>query len=305
MDTQAGELFEYDNRLGEVALGIQHSLSKWFQACTHPGGFAWEVATEQLPPKIAVWRTSNRVAGWAAFSEEDARIECAPGDASTTEILTQWLLDTAGEAPVSVAVHQGQTHLRNILSTHGFTDEATPLPGVSHPARDTGVRPPAGYRIRPMEEGEDSVRIQAHRRAWKPAELPFTDDTLDSIDQEAESRFDANRLTTMQNAWLYDRDLDLVIEAPDGSLAGSCTVWLDPTSGWAELEPLGIVPEHRRRGLAQALALDVCRRVASHGGSHVFINSAPLTYYRAPWDAYLKAGFTPMHRGSRMSRSLA
>lgn len=95
----------------------------------------------------------------------------------------------------------------------------------------------------------------------------------------------------------------VVIEAPDGSLAGCCTVWLDATTGWAELEPLGIVPEHRNRGLSKALALDVCRRVGELDGHSVFINCAPLPYYRAPWDAYLKAGFTPMDRGIRMSRA--
>lgn len=243
--------------------------------------------------------------GWAAFSEDDSRVECALVDTATTERLTTWLLDTAGDSPVSVAVHHGQAQLRGILASHGFVDEAVPLAGVSHPAEDTGVRPPAGYRIRPVEEGEESIRLQAHRKAWKPAHLPFTDDSFDSfdsIDQDAESRLDADKIAAMQSAWLYERDLDLVIEAPDGSLAASCTVWLDPSSGWAELEPLGVVPEHRRRGLAQTLALDVCRRVAGHGGHDVFINSAPLPYYRAPWEAYLKAGFVPMERGTRMRR---
>lgn len=112
----------------------------------------------------------------------------------------------------------------------------------------------------------------------------------------------AAAFASMRSDRLYIRDLDLLIEAPDGSPAGCCTVWLDPANGWAEIEPLGIVPEHRNRGLAQALALDACRRVAHHGGHSVFINTAPLPYYRAPWDAYLKAGFTPMGRGIRMSR---
>ncbi|MET3801843.1 GNAT superfamily N-acetyltransferase [Clavibacter michiganensis] len=104
----------------------------------------------------------------------------------------------------------------------------------------------------------------------------------------------------MRTAAVYRRDLDLVVEAPDGSLAGTCTAWLDPASGWAELEPLGIVPAHRRRGLAQTLALDVCRRVGELGGHDVLIDASPLPYYRAPWDAYVAAGFTPMERGTRM-----
>jgi len=296
-------LVEYGDDLGGAASSIGRSLSTWFPSSTHPGGFAWEVATGQLPDKHAVAWASGEVAGWAAFSEGDSRVECAPGDTITMETLATWLLKAAGTSAISVAVYRDQSALRDLLSSHGFIDETVPLAGLRHPARDTGVRPPAGYRIRPLKEGEEALRLHAHRRAWKPSNLPFTDDTLDSISQDAESRMDAQKFGEMQRATLYRRDLDLVIEAPDGSLAGSCTAWLDPSNGWVELEPLGIVPEHRRLGLAQTLALDVCRRAADHGGRDVFINTAPLPYYRAPWEAYLTAGFVPMHRGTRMHRA--
>ena len=247
--------------------------------------------------------SSDDVAGWAAFSEDDSRVECAVLDTATTERLARWLLDAAGSSPVSVAVYHGQAQLRAILASNGFADEGVPLAGLRHPAKDTGVRPPAGYRIRPLEEGEEALRLQAHRRAWKPANLPFTEHTLDSIDQAAESRLDAGKFAAMQSAGLYQRDLDLVIQAPDGSLAGSCTVWLDPSSGWA-----ASAARHRAGAPPPGLGADPCaRRVPSRsrGGREVFINSAPLPYYRAPWDAYLKAGFEPMQRGTRMRRPAA
>jgi len=301
MSKRFENLSEYNGDLGDAARNIQRSLSTWFPASTHPGGFAWEAATGQLPNRIAVAWDSEEVVGWAAYSEDDARIECALGDDTTTDLLAAWLLDTAGDSPFSVAVHHGQDRLRATLAERGFADEILLLAGLRHSAEDTGTRPPAGYHIRPLEEGEEPLRLQAHKKAWKPANLPFTDDTASSIDPTAESRMDAEKFAAMQSTWPYQRDLDLIIEAPDGSIAGNCTVWLDPASGWAELEPLGIVPEHRGQGLAQILSLDACRRVADRGGRHVFVNSSPLPYYRAPWDAYVKAGFTPMERGMRMS----
>ncbi|WP_052129219.1 GNAT family N-acetyltransferase [Clavibacter michiganensis] len=280
---------------------IGRALSAWFPASTHPGGFAWEASTGQLPERMAMVRdAAGALIGWAGFSADDARVECAPGDDATTDLLAAWVLDAAGDARASVAVHRGQDRLRGILAARGFVDEAVPLAGLRHPARDTGARPPAGYRIRPVADGEEQAKVETHRRAWKPVELPFTDGSGDGIDPDAESRFDADGYAAMRAADVYRRDLDLVIEAPDGSLAGTCTAWLDPASGWAELEPLGIVPAHRRRGLAQILALDVCRRVGELGGHDVFINASPLPYYRAPWDAYVAAGFTPMERGARM-----
>jgi predicted N-acetyltransferase YhbS len=296
-------LTEITGDLDDAVRDIPRALSAWFPASTHPGGFGWEAATGQLPDRIAVVRDdAGAVIGWAACSADDARVECAPSDDDTTDLLAAWLLDAAGEARISVAVHRGQARLRGILAARGFVDEALPLAGLRRAARDTGVRPPAGYRIRPVEDGEERARVDAHRRAWRPADLPFTDGSGDGIDPDAESRFDADAYAALRRAPSYRRDLDLVVEAPDGTLAGTCTAWLDPASGWAELEPLGIVPEHRRRGLARILALDVCRRVGELGGHDVFINSSPLPYYRAPWDAYVAAGFAPMERGTRMRR---
>ncbi|MFT2754106.1 GNAT family N-acetyltransferase [Clavibacter sp. Sh2088] len=290
----------HDDR-DDAVRDISRALSGWFPASTHPGGFAWEAATGQLPGRIAVVRDeAGALVGWAGFSADDARVECAPGDDATTDLLATWILDAAGDGPASVAVHRGQDRLRGILAARGFVDEAVPLAGLRHAARDTGARPPAGYRIRPVADGEERAKVDTHRLAWKPVDLPFTDGSGDGIDPYAESRFDAAGYAAMQSAAVYRRDLDLVIEAPDGSLAGTCTAWLDPASGWAELEPLGIVPGHRRLGLAQTLALDVCRRIGELGGHDVFINASPLPYYRAPWDAYVAAGFAPMERGTRM-----
>ena len=295
-------LTEYGDNIEGAASDIQRSLSSWFPSSTHPGGFAWELATGQLPDKHAVAREAGEVVGWAAFSAEDSRVECATGDTRTATLLAGWLLDTAGTSTVSVAVYREQSALRDLLTSQGFVDEQVPLAGLRHPAGDTGIRPPSGYRVRPLDEGEEPRRLHVHRAAWKPSNLPFTDDTGDGISPDAESRMDPEKFRRMQSSPLYRRDLDLVIEAADGSIAGSCTAWLDPSSGWVELEPLGIVPEHRRRGLAQVLALEVCRRAAGHGGREVFINTAPLPYYRAPWEAYRKAGFTPALRGTRMRR---
>ena len=66
----------------------------------------------------------------------------------------------------------------------------------------------------------------------------------------------------------------------------------------AEIEPLGIVPDHRRRGLAGALCHGAAERVAARGGRQVYINGAPGTDYPAPAAAYLAAGFRTVRQGT-------
>ncbi|WP_414171993.1 hypothetical protein [Clavibacter tessellarius] len=140
----------------EAVRDIAPALSAWFPASTHPGGFAWEASTGQLPERMAVVRdAAGALIGWAGFSADDARVECAPGDDATTDLLAAWVLDASGDGGVSVAVHRGQDRLRGILAGRGFVDEAVLLAGLRHPARDTGARPPARYRIRPVAPGEE------------------------------------------------------------------------------------------------------------------------------------------------------
>jgi hypothetical protein len=139
----------HDDR-DDAVRDVSRALSGWFPGSTHPGGFAWEAATGQLPERIAVVRdAAGALVGWGGFSPDDARVECAPGDDATTDLLATWILDAAGDGPASVAVHRGQDRLRGILAGRGFVDEAVPLAGLRHPARDTSARPPAGYLIRP------------------------------------------------------------------------------------------------------------------------------------------------------------
>ena len=100
----------------------------------------------------------------------------------------------------------------------------------------------------------------------------------------------------MQETWLYDPELDLVVVAPDGSLAGCCLAWYDATTGVAGIEPLGVVPEHRGRGLAGMLCLEAAERVRRTGGREMFINTGPRVEYPAPGRAYARAGFETFSR---------
>ena len=104
----------------------------------------------------------------------------------------------------------------------------------------------------------------------------------------------------MRRAWRYDPELDLVAvsDHDDGRFAACCIAWFDPSIGVAEIEPLGVAPEHRRHGLAVALCLEVANQVAARGGTHVYINAQPQPGYPAPSSAYFAAGFELVERAT-------
>jgi ribosomal protein S18 acetylase RimI-like enzyme len=73
--------------------------------------------------------------------------------------------------------------------------------------------------------------------------------------------------------WL--RDLDLVVVAPDGTLAGYSTcVRNDDEDGSIEwrIDWVGTRPAHRKRGLARALTVEMLRRVSARGGERVVLD---------------------------------
>ena len=79
--------------------------------------------------------------------------------------------------------------------------------------------------------------------------------------------------------------------------------WRPVTMPWpAEIEPLGVVPEHRRIGLASALCLQVAAQVAAHGGDLVYINTGPNPDYPAPAATYVTVGFEVTPRDRRYHR---
>ena len=159
---------------------------------------------------------------------------------------------------------------------------------------------PDGYRIRNMHDGEEAKRVAVHRASWHPATLPWPEDDLlaHTISPDTTSRFTAVHFEQVRQTWLYNQKLDLVVEAPDGTLAACCTAWCDPATGCAEIEPLGVISEHRRKGLASALCMEVCTQVARQGGNQVFINTWPRDDYSAPAATYLTIGFVVTRRGS-------
>jgi predicted N-acetyltransferase YhbS len=82
----------------------------------------------------------------------------------------------------------------------------------------------------------------------------------------------------LQNAPDYRPELDLYVVAPDGEFASFCIAWWDEGNHIAMLEPVGTVPEHRRKGLARAVVLEAIRRVAALGAEQVFVGSDQAFY---------------------------
>lgn len=269
----------------------------------------WSQATDQLAAEIVLLDGADGVLqGWAGVTQPGSLVlQVAEANADARTDLIEWLIATAGGSELTVKAYDHDTI--SDLVRAGFEPSSPPFgyyrmgqPGLQASVDGLAAAPASGYTIRNVQPDEHADRVAVHRSAWRPADLPFHPDHRPHMDASWTSSFTAETYRRVQAAGLYDPSLDLVAIAPDGSLAGCCIGWLDPATGWAEIEPLGVVPAHRRRGLALALCAEVARRVALSGGHHVFINTGPSEMYPAPYQAYRKAGFAPFVRGTTLTR---
>ena len=288
---------------------MQALASRCWPGGLHPGGLGWSQATDQLATEIVLVDGDDGVLqGWAGVTQPGSLgLQVAAASPDARADLIEWLIGTAKGPELTIDAFD-QDSITDLTGV-GFVPMSPPFgyyrmgqPGLRASVDNVAAVPPSGFTIRNVRPDEGADRVAVHRSAWRPADLPFHPNHRPDMDESWTSSFTAETYRRVQAAGLYDVSLDLVAVAPDGSLAGCCIGWLDPATGWVEIEPLGVVPAYRRRGLALALCAEVARRVSLSGGHDVFINTGPSEMYPAPYQAYRKARFAPFVRGTTLAR---
>jgi ribosomal protein S18 acetylase RimI-like enzyme len=89
-------------------------------------------------------------------------------------------------------------------------------------------------------------------------------------------------------------ELDLIVLSPEGEIASFGSIWFDQRLSLAEFEPVGTVPEFRKRGLGSALIAEGCNRLRRLG-----CRKAAVMSWSESVEAnhlYQRAGFLPKIR---------
>jgi ribosomal protein S18 acetylase RimI-like enzyme len=249
----------------------------------------WSVLTDSGPQRVQLL---DDAFGWA--HEEEATV-VAPSTSDAHALLD----DLDG---LVVAVDRRDVVLQRVLLDRGYRERAdAPFDLDLRRSTDVAihVHAPDGYLVRPARPDDDLVAV--HRASWRPADLPFAPGHAPTVGPDAASSLSADVLAAVQAHPGYDRDLHLVVEDPERELVASCIVWLDRETRSAAIEPLGVVPEHRNRGLARSMCLHAAAAVHDHGGREVVIHPRGDDAYPAPRAAYRGAGFVDVGRTTSYS----
>jgi GNAT superfamily N-acetyltransferase len=273
-------------RMQDIASQLWRSGCRWTA-----GELAWAFLTDPGEQEVRFFDE-----GWAWLRDDRAVIVAsAPG--AVAGVIANW-------TPGLVQVTDGDEVLRSALDKQGYREVVNaPYDLDMRLAAASAPLPvlPASYLVHSAGDGDDLLGV--HRAAWRPADLPFAPGCAPPFDPQATSSLTAPVLAAVQSTWPYRRDLHIVAEAPDGSLAASCIAWLDPVTGVAAIEPLGVRPGHRRQGLAGALCLHAAQLIRSAGGDELVIHPRGDAAYPAPRAAYQRCGFAVVGRTYTYARS--
>jgi ribosomal protein S18 acetylase RimI-like enzyme len=120
---------------------------------------------------------------------------------------------------------------------------------------------PDGYQVRALgDEGELPARSFLSWKVFHPDE---------PVDDYSGWEWYKN----IQRAPLYRRDLDLVVESPEGEMCSFCTIWFDDVTRVGAFEPVGTSPEYQRLGLGKAVISEGLHRLKDVGAEIAFVGS--------------------------------
>lgn len=203
---------------------------------------------------------------WGRRWDLDPILSPELGDGERDRVWEEGLawLDSFSRERVEVLAREDDPALTDRLIGAGFAPTGE---GGAEAWMDAGDRPPMpalpdGYRL-----------VDRTQTLARPHHM------IGRSGPEVEARL---RQTSM-----YDPQLDLAVEAPDGEIAGYGMFWRDPVTRVGMVEPMRTEDRHQRRGLARAVLAAGLERLAARGARRLKIS------YESPVarDLYLSSGF--------------
>jgi len=232
-----------------------------------PGGLDWFVvdgltAAEDtaVRDEILAWLADSARSAGRSGAAAAAATAAADGAASKTVELEAWAAD--GWSEQAALVERGWTATDTVLTQYLQTLDLELDP----------PRVPDGYTLRSLRGPEDfGARVEVHRAAFAPSRMTV----------------EKHKIAAAQDHYALERDI--VLEAADGSFAAFAICWSDPVGSIGAFEPVGVHPEHQRRGLGQVIMRHGLRLMRAAGLRDALVFS--LRSNQASEALYRSAGF--------------
>lgn len=224
--------------------------------------------------KIGIWEDGGEIVGVVHYESRlgEAFLQFHPA----YRHLLQEMLDYAEQNLVGTSSRDARKYLavyvndnneafRSFVHARGFklnSQGTRPLYQFTIPAPFPPVTVPVGFQVKSLADDPDWSRVNRvlHRGFNHVGEPPDSQDELDS----RRRMFDTPKA---------QRNLKIVVQAPNGEFVALCGMFFEPTHGYAYVEPVATDPNYRRLGLGKAAVLEGIRRCGVLGASVAYVGS--------------------------------
>jgi predicted N-acetyltransferase YhbS len=166
-----------------------------------------------------------------------------------------------------VYINDDDDDFQKVASEMGYLrgDGREPMTHFLIPASYPAVPLPPGFRLKSLAEDNDLHKVD--RVLWRG---------FDHGDEPPDDGIEGRKF--MQSAPNYRKDLNIVVEAPDGNFVVYCGMWFEPVHSISYVEPVASDPDYRRMGLARAAVVEGIRRCAERGAGIAYVGSTQPFY---------------------------
>lgn len=230
--------------------------------------------TQRFLDRIGIWENDGQIVAVANYESRlgEAFFHFRPG----YEGLSAQMLDyaeghlAAEDGRLHAFVNDNNRDFTTLVQTRGYTRlprEDRPLALYSLGPDFPAITLPEGYRLLSLADEPDWGKV--HRVMYRG----FNHGDVDKVTPE-----DMDMRRKMFDTATAQRDLKIVVAAPDGQFVSICGMFYQPQGRFGYVEPVATDPDYRRMGLGKAAVLEGIRRCRERGAVEAFVGSNQAFY---------------------------
>jgi predicted N-acetyltransferase YhbS len=223
---------------------------------------------------IGVWEAGGKIVGVVhpEHSMGTAYFEIDPAHDDLKEAMLKYAEEflsilSEGVRRLRVYINDQDDDFQRVASGMGYVkaDECEPMSHWVIPSPFPPVSLSTGFRLKSLAEENDLRKVD--RVLWRG---------FDHGDEPPKDGIKDREF--MQSAPNFRKDLNIVVEAPDGDFVSYCGMWYEPVNAIAYVEPVATDPDYRRMGLGSAAVLEGIRRCGERGAKLACVGSTQPFY---------------------------
>ncbi len=228
--------------------------------------------------KIGIWESSGKIVGVVHYESRLGEVffEVHPSYLYLKPDMLEYAENHLygetedGQKYVRAYVNDFDVEFEAMVKSRGYEKDephARPMAQFTIPEPFPPIPLPAGFRLKSLADDNNLMKI--HRVLWRGFNHAGEPPEEELADREK-----------MQATPNFNKDLKIVIEAPNGDFVSFCGMWYEPTNKIAYVEPVATDPDFRRMGLGKAAVWEGVRRCGLSGATVAFVGS-DQEFYKA------------------------